>query len=204
MEVGSQNVYDSTFPNGPNTGATTCRMLREIGCQWVLLGHSDRRNNLGETDELIAAKAAQVLEQGLNLCLTLGETKAQRDADETDAVIMKQLSTVASKIPVDAWNRVALAYEPVWAVGEGASPCPPTEAQRTHRVLRIWLETHVSPQAAKACRITYTGSVNETNATSYAALDQVDGFVVGRAGLDATKLTSILKTLVQAKQTSLL
>eukprot|EP00339_Tiarina_fusa_P029584 CAMPEP_0117081856 /NCGR_PEP_ID=MMETSP0472-20121206/57670_1 /TAXON_ID=693140 ORGANISM="Tiarina fusus, Strain LIS" /NCGR_SAMPLE_ID=MMETSP0472 /ASSEMBLY_ACC=CAM_ASM_000603 /LENGTH=173 /DNA_ID=CAMNT_0004809911 /DNA_START=260 /DNA_END=778 /DNA_ORIENTATION=- len=79
IAVGSQNIYDSSFPNKGNTGAITPGMLSKLGVQWVLLGHSDRRNNLGETDELLAAKAAEVLEAGLSLCLTIGELKEQRD-----------------------------------------------------------------------------------------------------------------------------
>lgn len=165
----------------------------------VLLGHSDRRNNLGETDELIADKAKSVLAEGLSLCLTIGEKGEQRANNETEAVLKKQLGAVAAVVPADAWNRIALAYEPVWAVGEGATPCAPEEAQRIHTVLRNYIRETVSVEASEACRITYTGSVNENNAAGYAALSEVDGFVVGRAGLDTVKLTSIIKTLVEAK-----
>ena len=120
MAVGSQNMYDASFPNQGNTGATTCKMLSGLGCNWVLLGHSDRRNNLGESDELIAQKAALALEEGLGIVLTLGEKKEERDAGQELAVLRKQLLTVADAIPNDAdtWSQVVLAYEPVWAVGE--------------------------------------------------------------------------------------
>mmetsp|Transcript_20282 Transcript_20282/g.30500 ORF Transcript_20282/g.30500 Transcript_20282/m.30500 type:complete len:303 (-) Transcript_20282:17-925(-) len=203
IAVGSQNVYDASFPNKGNTAATTPKMLAGLGCQWVLLGHSDRRNNLGETDELIAEKAAKCLEQGLGIVLTIGETKEQRDKDETLVVLEKQLGTVAKKVPSDdAWHRIVLAYEPVWAVGEGATPCAPDEAQRIHTALRNYLAQTISPAAAQACRITYTGSVNPGNAQGYSNLSQVDGFVVGRAGLDADQLTSIIQTLVETKKNS--
>jgi len=201
IAVGSQNVYDASFPNKGNTGATTPNMLSEFGCQWVLLGHSDRRNNLGETDDLIAAKAASVLEKDdLGIVLTLGEKADQRERGETLAVLEKQLGTVAAVVPLDAWDRVVLAYEPVWAVGEGAVPCAPEEAQRIHTALRAYIAKVASPDAARACRITYTGSVNAENAKGYASLSEVDGFVIGRAGLDAAKLTSIVKILVDTKQ----
>mmetsp|Transcript_4119 Transcript_4119/g.4924 ORF Transcript_4119/g.4924 Transcript_4119/m.4924 type:complete len:281 (+) Transcript_4119:83-925(+) len=199
IAVGSQNVFDATAPNKGNTGAITPKMLSQLGCKWVLLGHSDRRNNLGETNELIAAKAAEVLEQGLSLCLTIGEKGEEREKDMTTDVLQTQLGTVAKVVPADAWGRVALAYEPVWAVGEGATPCAPEEAQRIHTILRDYIRTHVSTEAAEACRITYTGSVNDKNAEGYAGLSEVDGFVVGRAGLDPAKLTSIMETLVSAK-----
>jgi len=169
---------------------------------WVLLGHSDRRNNLGENDDLIAEKAALAIKGGLGIVLTIGEKKEQRENGDTLAVLEKQLGTVASKIPndEDTWNRVVLAYEPVWAVGEGSTPCEPDEAQRIHDALRNYLFKNVSEKAAEACRITYTGSVNPQNAESYAKQSDVDGFVVGRAGLDAIKLSSIIQTLVETKK----
>jgi len=200
IAVGSQNLFDASFPNKGNTAATTPKMLSGLGCQWVLLGHSDRRNNLGETDDLIAEKAAFALKEGLGIVLTIGEKKDQRENDETLAVLQKQLGTVAAKVPSDAWDRVVLAYEPVWAVGEGATPCAPDEAQRIHTALREYIATTVSREAAEACRITYTGSVNTKNAEGYSVLSEVDGFVVGRAGLDADQLMSIIKTLIETKK----
>jgi triosephosphate isomerase len=120
IAVGSQNVYDAAFPNKGNTAATTVNMISELGCQWILLGHSDRRNNLGEDDNLIAEKAALALNEGLGVVLTIGEKKEQRENGEAIAVLEKQLGTVASAIPADkeTWKKVVLAYEPVWAVGE--------------------------------------------------------------------------------------
>eukprot|EP00751_Fragilariopsis_kerguelensis_P008280 CAMPEP_0170796026 /NCGR_PEP_ID=MMETSP0733-20121128/24545_1 /TAXON_ID=186038 /ORGANISM="Fragilariopsis kerguelensis, Strain L26-C5" /LENGTH=285 /DNA_ID=CAMNT_0011146169 /DNA_START=45 /DNA_END=902 /DNA_ORIENTATION=- len=202
IAVGSQNVYDSNFPNKGNTAATTTTMLSNLSIQWILLGHSDRRNNLGEDDELLAEKATLAMKEGLGIVLTIGEKKDQREAGEALVVLQKQLGTVAAAIPNDeeTWSRVVLAYEPVWAVGEGATPCAPEEAQRIHTALREYLRTTVSEEAAQACRITYTGSVNPENAEGYARLTNVDGFVVGRAGLDAKKLTSILTTLVETKK----
>lgn len=201
IAVGSQNIYDASFPNKGNTGATTPNMLSNFGVRWVLLGHSDRRNNLGETDELIAAKAAAVLEKDdLGIILTLGEKADQRERGETLAILEEQLGAVAAVVPSDAWDRVVLAYEPVWAVGDGAIPCAPEEAQRIHTALRAYIAKTASPAAAQACRITYTGSVNAQNAKGYANLSEVDGFVIGRAGLDAAKFTSIVKILVETKQ----
>lgn len=204
ISVGSQNVFDATFPNRGNTGATTPEMLVGLGCDRVLLGHSDRRNHLGETDDLIAAKAGASLAAGLGVVLTLGETKPQREAGEELAVLFEQLGTVADAIPntVDTWKKVALAYEPVWAVGEGATPCDFAEAKRIHEALRGFVADRVSPEAASACTITYTGSVNPSNAGGYAEIRDVDGFVVGRAGLDASKLSSILTTLSETKAAS--
>lgn len=202
IAVGSQNVYDASFPNKGNTAATTTKMISELGCQWILLGHSDRRNNLGEDDTLIAEKASMALKEGLGIVLTIGEKKDQRENGQAIAVLEKQLGTVAAAIPndEDTWKKVVLAYEPVWAVGEGATPCEADEAQRIHAALRDYIKKNVSETAAKACRITYTGSVNPQNAEGYAGRADVDGFVVGRAGLDAVKLTSIIETLIETKK----
>jgi triosephosphate isomerase len=197
ISVGSQNAYDARGPNQGNTGATTAPMLRAVGCDWVLLGHSDRRNNLGETDELISEKVRMALEAGMGVTLTIGELKTQRQWGLALATLRKQLGVAAKAIKPDEWHRVVVAYEPVWAVGEGATPCSPQEAQRVNAALRAFISKTVSPDAAAACRLTYTGSVNEENAADYAALQDVDGFVVGRAGLDTTKLRSIIRTLAR-------
>lgn len=199
IRVGSQNVFDANGPNKGNTAATTANMLASVGVEWVLLGHADRRNTLGETDALIADKVKACIAAGLGVNLTIGDLKSQRDAGLADATLTKQLGVAAGAIPADAWGSVVVAYEPVWAVGDGATPCSPEEAQRVNSVLRKWIATNVGADAARACRLTYTGSVSEKNAADYAGLSEVDGFVVGRAGLDVAKLGSILKTLAAAK-----
>jgi len=199
IHVGSQNAWDAA-EGFACTGVVSAKMLKGIGCRWVLLGHSDRRNVLGETDVLISTKVRQCLEAGLNVNITIGEKAEARSAGEELKVLQAQLGEAAKGVPADAWGRVAVAYEPVWAVGEGATPCQPEEAQRVHAALRAFLETEVGAEAAKECRFLYTGSVNEKNAQEYASLPDVDGFVVGRAGLDCTKLSSICSTLKAAKE----
>lgn len=201
IAVGSQNVYDATGPNHAHTGACTSGMLKSIGCEWVLLGHSDRRNALGETDELIASKVESALAAGLQVTLTIGETLEQRESGKALETLEHQLQVAATRIPSDqAWDKVTLAYEPVWAIGDGATPCAPEEAQRIASSLRAWIHVNIGETAAKACRITYTGSVNDSNASDYANLADIDGFVVGRAGLDAEKLKTIISALTPAPQ----
>mmetsp|Transcript_30077 Transcript_30077/g.55575 ORF Transcript_30077/g.55575 Transcript_30077/m.55575 type:complete len:316 (+) Transcript_30077:107-1054(+) len=199
--VGSQNAWDAAA-GFSSTGVVSAKMLQSIGCKWVLLGHSDRRNTLGETDSLIAQKVAKCLEAGLSVNLTIGETREVRESVGSDGatkVLLGQLEAAAAGIPRDAWNRIAVAYEPVWAIGEGASPCSPEETQRILAALRAWIGKHAGPSAAANCRLLYTGSVNEANAAEYSKLTEVDGFIVGRAGLDAGKLLSICGTLAGAK-----
>jgi triosephosphate isomerase len=202
ISVGSQNLYDARGPNVGNTGTTTANMIRAVGSEWVLLGHSDRRNNLGETDKLISTKVKESLSAGLGVILTIGELPHQRRWGLALATLRKQLRAAMKGIEPDEWHRVVVAYEPVWAVGEGATPCSPEEAQRINFELRAFITKHVNADAASACRLTYTGSVNEKNAAAYASLVDVDGFVVGRAGLDTSKLKSIIQTLASAGEST--
>lgn len=199
IKIGSQGAWDAA-EGFACTGVTTAAMLQAVGCSWVLLGHSDRRNVLGESDALIADKVKRCLDAGLNVNLTIGEKTEAREAGEELNVLQKQLSVAAGSVPADAWHRIAVAYEPVWAVGEGATPCSPEETQRVLSSLRNWLRSAAGDKAADECRFLYTGSVSEKNADEYAKLQDVDGFVVGRAGLDVDKLASICETLVNAKQ----
>jgi len=189
--VGAQNCFDAG-ELGEYTGCVTPAMLADYGVRWVLLGHSDRRNSLLESSELIAAKAGSALKAGMSVNLTVGETRAQRDAGEHMAALEAQLAPVAKAVPAAAdWERIVVAYEPVWAIGEGATPCSPAQAQEVHAHMRAWLAKRVGDEAAANCRIVYTGSVSTQNVHSYADLKDVDGFVVGRAALDASDLLKI-------------
>eukprot|EP00913_Durusdinium_trenchii_P031956 g29929.t1 len=160
--VGSQNAWDAAEGFGC-TGVVTSKMLKGIGCEWVLLGHSDRRNVLGESHQLISEKVRRCLESGLNVNITIGEKADARSRGWELEVLQEQLRSVAEAVPKEAWGRVAVAYEPVWAVGEGATPCEPSECQRVHRSLRAWLRECFGEETLQ-CRFLYTGSVNEKNA----------------------------------------
>lgn len=199
ISIGGQNVYDAMGPNIGNTGTTTSKMLKSLGCESVLLGHSDRRNGLSETDQLISDKVKKSLEAGLAVTLTIGELPIQRKLGLALLTLRKQMGEAIKGIQPDEWDRIVIAYEPVWAVGEGSTPCSPEEAQSINAFLRRMITKRVNADAAAACRLTYTGSVNEKNAVDYASLEDVEGFVVGRAGLDMTKLRSIIQTLANSK-----
>lgn len=197
--VGAQSAWeagDGARSLGEHTGSTTAAALRDFGCSWLLLGHSDRRNALGESSELIAAKTAEALRAGLCVNLTIGETKAQRDAGEHLAALESQLSPCLDLgIDEEAWSRVVLAYEPVWAIGDGATPCTPESAQEVHAHVRAWFSSKVSDAVAQSIRITYTGSVSPSNAAGFSACADVDGFVCGRAALVAADLLSVAQQL---------
>lgn len=197
IRVGSQSVGEAApvmannAPQYKTTGTITARMLHSVGCDYVLLGHSDRRNALHEQDAWIAEKVALVLQQpDMGVVLTLGELPSQRRWGRTDAVLRRQLRMATRHIPLDAWHRIVVAYEPVWAIGPGAKPCAPEEALRILSLLRGYVRQWFGPAAANSCRFTYTGSVDAENCANYATY--VDGFVVGRAGLNATQLETIL------------
>lgn len=140
------------------------------------------------------------LSAGLDVVLTIGELPYQRRFGLALFTLRKQLVEAMKGIQADDWNRIVIAYEPVWAVGEGATPCCKEEAQRINAYLRRLITRRVNESAAAACRLTYTGSVNEVNAEDYASLKDVEGFVVGRAGLDMAKLKSIIHTLATSQQ----
>eukprot|EP00929_Paragymnodinium_shiwhaense_P104442 TRINITY_DN6887_c0_g1_i2.p1 TRINITY_DN6887_c0_g1~~TRINITY_DN6887_c0_g1_i2.p1 ORF type:complete len:308 (+),score=31.30 TRINITY_DN6887_c0_g1_i2:50-925(+) len=202
MTIGAQSVWEASSPLSSTTGTVTGAMLKEAGCKWVLLGHADRRHALGETDDLIGEKVRRCLDAGLSVNLTVGDTGKERQAGLTDEVLVRQLTDAFKGVQIEDWSRIVIAYEPVWAVGAGAQPCEPKEAQRVLRLLRAWVGREHGSDASVRCRVVYTGSVNESNAAEYACLPDNDGFVVGRAGLDALKLRDVCAALVRSKASS--
>ncbi|XP_054164910.1 triosephosphate isomerase-like [Oppia nitens] len=176
--VSAQNAYKVS--KGAFTGEISPAMLKDIGINWVLLGHSERRNVFGETDELIADKVGHALDEGLKVIACIGELLDEREAGKTTDVVFRQTKAIAAK--VKDWNQVVLAYEPVWAIGTGKTASP-AQAQEVHLQLREWLKTNVSPAVAESTRIIYGGSVTGGNAKELAQEKDVDGFLVGGASL---------------------
>lgn len=205
MHVGSQNSEDALPDHAASgevrklTGTVTARMLQSIGCKWVLLGHSDRRNVIGESDVLIAEKVVRCLEMGLHVNLTVGESLQARQAGIAIPTLLRQFGLAAAHVQQSWWDRIVVAYEPVWAIGKDAVACSPREAQLVLAALRGWLRDHVNASAAETCRFVYTGSISEYNVHEYTHLPDLDGFVVGRAGNDVTALMSVCTALALAK-----
>jgi triosephosphate isomerase len=204
--VGSQNVGEAApiiaidNQRYKTTGTITTNMLQSVGCDWVLLGHSDRRNSLHEKDTWIAEKVRLVLDSGhMGVIVTIGELQSQRRWGRTLSTLQHQLQIATQYVQPGEWGRIVVAYEPVWAIGDGAQPCSPDEAQRILSVLRSYIHQWAGPSAANDCRFTYTGSVDAENCASYSSLSDVDGFVVGRAGLDAAKLQRVVRSLTREK-----
>jgi triosephosphate isomerase len=188
VEVAGQNLYPKE--SGAFTGEVSPRMLVEAGCSWVIVGHSERRQLFGETDAFVTEKVAAAIAAGLTPIVCVGETLAEREAGRTLEVVERQVRAfLASLAP--ATRPVAVAYEPVWAIGTGKN-AGPSEAQEVHQAIRGWLG-QASAALASETRILYGGSVKPDNARSLLAAPDVDGSLVGGASLDATSFAAIVR-----------
>lgn len=162
----------------------------DFGLKWTLTGHSERRAYYGETDAIVAEKTKRALDHGLNVIFCIGETLEQRNADQTLDVLTRQTQALASLLSEPEWDRVVIAYEPVWAIGTGVVASP-AQAQDAHKSLRHWIANTVSGDVAQKVRIIYGGSVNGANCAELIALHDVDGFLVGGASLKPEFVTII-------------
>ncbi|CAL9169034.1 unnamed protein product [Musa hybrid cultivar] len=178
FQVAAQNCW--ARKGGAFTGEVSAEMLVNLGIPWVILGHSERRLLLGETNEFVGDKVAYALSQGLKVIACVGETLEQRESGSTMDIVAAQTKAIAGWI--SDWSNVVLAYEPVWAIGTG-KVATPTQAQEVHTALRKLLHDNVSPEVAASTRIIYGGSVNGANCKELAAQPDVDGFLVGGASL---------------------
>ena len=176
--VAAQNCYKAE--KGAFTGETSAAMIKDVGCEWAILGHSERRNVFGESDQLIGEKVAFALQSGLKVIPCIGELLEEREAGKTTEVCFRQLKAIADN--VSDWSRVVIAYEPVWAIGTGKTATP-EQAQEVHSQLRTWLAENVNAQVAESTRILYGGSVTAANCRELAACPDIDGSLVGGASL---------------------
>jgi len=187
--IGGQDLHPEA--KGAHTGDVSGLQLADVGCSWALCGHSERRQNHGEGDELAVAKALAAVRAGLKPLLCVGETRAERQSGETLAVLDRQLAPLAGLDHNDLPGLV-LAYEPVWAIGTGETATPEI-AQAAHFHLRRQLEARWGGAGA-AVRILYGGSVTPDNSTSLAAMPDIDGGLVGGASFDASKFLAIISS----------
>jgi len=188
VEIAAQNVYPKD--SGAFTGEISVPMLREAGCRWVIVGHSERRQHFGETDAFVARKVTAALEGGITPIVCIGETLAEREDGRTLEVVERQLRAFLETI-ARAADAVAIAYEPVWAIGTGKN-AGPAEAQEVHGALRRWL-AEASAELASNTRILYGGSVKPDNAGDLLGAPDVDGALIGGASLDAASFGAIAR-----------
>ena len=185
--IGAQNMYPAE--NGAFTGEISPDMIRAAGASWVLVGHSERRHLLGENDEFIGNKLRFALEKGLDVMLCVGETLQERENGEVSAVLERQLSRALTEVPETAIAHLAVAYEPVWAIGTGRS-AGPEDILKAHTLAANLLEKHFG--RVREVPLLYGGSVKPENAATILALDNVDGVLVGGASLQAESFTKIV------------
>jgi triosephosphate isomerase (TIM) len=190
IELGAQNVWPEK--PGAFTGEIAVEMLRDVGCRWVIVGHSERRQLLSESDALISRKVAAALAGGLDVILCVGETLAQRQANETERVLDTQMAGSLAATDAPAMGRVVIAYEPVWAIGTGLTATT-EQAQGAHVRLRSWLASRYNSEVAQGTRILYGGSVKPDNARSLLEQQDVDGALVGGASLKAADFLAIVR-----------
>jgi len=195
VAVAGQDCYWET--KGAFTGEVSATQLADVGCRYVIVGHSERRQLMGETDADVNKKARAALRAGLGPIICVGETLAERDAGETLGRIQAQLDAAIRDISDDELRRSLIAYEPVWAIGTGRNATP-AQAQEVHRFIRTRLAAVRSADVAAATRILYGGSVKPDNIRALMAEEDVDGGLVGGASLVADSFIKI----AQAGQTA--
>jgi triosephosphate isomerase len=188
VRVAAQNMHEAE--DGAYTGEVSAAMLGEIGVSGVILGHSERRQLFGETDEALARKLPAALAVGLQPILCVGETEGERDAEETEAVLRRQVTTDLNSLEADDLDRIVIAYEPIWAIGTGRTATP-EQAQEAISFIRELLRRR-DQGAAENVRIVYGGSVKADNAAELFAQADIDGGLVGGASLDPEQFAAIV------------
>ena len=185
---GAQDV--SEHERGAYTGEVSAAMLREFGCRYVIVGHSERRALHREDNPLVSRKMRAAQACGLTPIVCVGETLGQREAGETEAIVAGQVDAVIAQSGVGALSQAVIAYEPVWAIGTGKTASP-EQAQAVHRFIRERVRT-AGAEVAQQLRILYGGSVKAANAQALFAMPDIDGGLVGGASLDAEEFSAIL------------
>lgn len=186
--VGGQSI--SQEKEGAFTGDISAAMVKESGCKYVMLGHSERREYHGETDDEIAQQMVLALKSGLIPILCVGESLKEREGGEAERVIRKQLTTVIERVGINVLQSAVVAYEPIWAIGTGKTATP-EEAEAIHRLIRSTIAKY-DDKIASLIRILYGGSVNANNASSLFQQENINGALVGGASLKAEEFVKII------------
>ncbi len=193
VSLGGQNVHWAD--KGAYTGETSTSMLKDMGCEYVIIGHSERRQYAFEDDVVVNLKVKQAVKSGMTPIICVGETLEQKHANQTELVLKTQLLGALKDIDK---NDFIIAYEPVWAIGTGLS-ADHDLAQQTHAYIRSVMEQLIGPQAFEIS-ILYGGSVNEKNAADYRKMPDIDGVLVGGASLNAAAFDEIINVFAKGEQ----
>ena len=187
--IGAENVHFA--PKGAYTGEVSAEMLKAIGVDTVIIGHSERRQYFGETDETVNLRTKAALEAGMRVILCMGEVKEQREAGITNEICAMQIKLDLAGITAEQMKNVVIAYEPVWAIGTGLTATP-EQAEETCGAIRQVLVELYGKEVAEATTIQYGGSMNEKNAAELLAKENIDGGLIGGASLVAEKFAAIV------------
>ena len=190
IAVGAQDVY--TQANGAYTGEVSLSMLQDCGVSNVLVGHSERRHVIGETDPLVNEKVLASLDAGMDVILAIGETLEQREAGKTDYINTGQLGYGLAGVTDEQMKRITIAYEPVWAIGTGKTATP-EDAQQAHMVIRQAIAFMFDQGVADGVRVRYGGSMKPGNAADLLAQEDIDGGLIGGASLKADDFNAIIQ-----------
>jgi len=190
VSLGAQNLYAAS--DGAYTGEVNAAMLTDIGCRYVILGHSERRQLMAETDALVSKKMQAALAGNLIPIVCIGETQKERESNRTEAVVETQVRGSLAGLDDVRAAAIVLAYEPVWAIGTGLTATP-AQAEAVHAMIRKLLGEMFSPEIAAQIRIQYGGSVKPNNAAELMSQENIDGALVGGASLQAADFLAIIK-----------
>jgi triosephosphate isomerase len=191
VALGAQNMYPEA--EGAFTGEVSPTMLVDLGCKYVILGHSERRHKLGESDAFINQKVRCALGSGLDVILCVGETLEQRESNQTEALLDRQLKLGLAGVSSESLSRLSIAYEPVWAIGNADHHATPQQAQDAHAVLRRQFSQIYGETEAHRLTIQYGGSVVADNTAAFLSRHGVDGALIGGASLKADEFLAIVR-----------
>jgi triosephosphate isomerase (TIM) len=190
VKLGAQNMYFKE--NGAYTGEISAAMLKSVGCEYVILGHSERRTIFKESDEIINEKIKAAFKAGLNPIFCIGETLEEREAGKEKDILQKQLSGGLNQISLNQVKNMIIAYEPVWAIGTGKTATP-AQAEEMHNFIRTYIKDEYSSEASENLVIQYGGSVKPDNAAELLSQKDIDGALVGGACLKADSFIGIIE-----------
>lgn len=193
--IGVGIQWSHSAPSGAFTGANSPVIARAVGCGWMLAGHSEVRRDLGETDERVHASVQAGLAAGLLPMICIGESLAQREADQVEEVLAHQLQIALGDLHADQVVTCTLAYEPIWAIGTGVTASP-DQAQQAHAFIRAWLQERYPAFVAQQIRVLYGGSVKPSNARELLSQPDIDGALVGGASLDVDSFAGIVRAIL--------
>lgn len=187
--LGAENMHWAD--KGAYTGEISAEMLKAAGCEFVILGHSERRQYFGETDNTVGKKVSAALNAALKPIVCIGETLEQRNAEQVEEVLTRQLEGAFSDLSVEEMEPVTIAYEPVWAIGTGVNATP-EQAVEAHQLIRGWLNEHFGTDLGSTTTVLYGGSMKPANAKDLLKNDDIDGGLIGGASLDVDKFAELV------------